>query len=118
MDRVTAAVALGSNLGDRRAHLDYAVRRLRGFLNDPRVSRYYDTIPVALEESAGIDGCTRWQSFYLVVPPLAAPALVITALFSFMTVWNEYVVAALMLQDVVPGQGTAVSRLPTNPNGD
>jgi arabinogalactan oligomer / maltooligosaccharide transport system permease protein len=61
---------------------------------------YYDTIPTALEESAGIDGCTRWQSFYLVVLPLAAPALVITALFSFMTAWNEYVVAALMLQDI------------------
>lgn len=61
---------------------------------------HYDTIPLALEESAGIDGCTRWQSFYLVVLPLAAPALVITALFSFMTAWNEYVVAALMLQDV------------------
>jgi arabinogalactan oligomer / maltooligosaccharide transport system permease protein len=61
---------------------------------------YYDTIPLALEESAGIDGCTRWQSFYLVVLPLAAPALVITALFSFMTAWNEYVVVALMLQDV------------------
>ena len=61
---------------------------------------YYDTIPHSLEEAAGIDGCTRWQSFYLVVLPLAAPALVITALFSFMTAWNEYVVAALMLQDV------------------
>lgn len=61
---------------------------------------YYDTIPLALEESAGIDGCTRWQSFYLIVLPLAAPALVITALFSFMTAWNEYVVAALMLQDM------------------
>ncbi|MGZ5022175.1 MAG: sugar ABC transporter permease [Chthoniobacterales bacterium] len=61
---------------------------------------YYDTIPQSLEEAAGIDGCSRWQSFYLVVLPLAAPALVITALFSFMTAWNEYVVAALMLQDV------------------
>jgi arabinogalactan oligomer/maltooligosaccharide transport system permease protein len=61
---------------------------------------YYDTIPLSLEEAAGIDGCTRWQSFYLVVLPLAAPAVVITALFSFMTAWNEYVVAALILQDV------------------
>ena len=61
---------------------------------------YYDTIPVSLEEAAGIDGCSRWQSFYIVVLPLAAPALVITALFSFMTAWNEYVVAALVLQDV------------------
>src|SRR5689334_3996005 len=61
---------------------------------------YYDTISLSLEEAAGIDGCSRWQSFYLVVLPLAAPALVITALFSFMTAWNEYVVAALVLQDV------------------
>ena len=60
---------------------------------------YYDTIPISLEEAAGIDGCSRWQSFYIVVLPLATPALVITALFSFMTAWNEYVVAALMLQD-------------------
>ncbi len=61
---------------------------------------YYDTIPPSLEEAAGIDGCSRWQSFYLIVLPLAKPAMVITALFSFMTAWNEYVVAALMLQDV------------------
>ncbi len=61
---------------------------------------YYDTIPASLEEAAGIDGCSRWQSFYLIVLPLAKPAMVITALFSFMTAWNEYVVAALILQDV------------------
>ncbi len=60
---------------------------------------YYDTIPLSLEEAAGIDGCTRWQSFRLVVLPLAQPAMAITALFSFMTAWNEYVVAALILQD-------------------
>ncbi len=60
---------------------------------------YYDTIPVAMEEAARIDGCTPWQTFYKVVFPLAAPALVITALFSFMTAWNEYVVANVVLQD-------------------
>ena len=60
---------------------------------------YYDTIPVALEEAARIDGCTPWQAFSKVIFPLAAPALVITALFSFMTAWNEYVVANVVLQD-------------------
>jgi arabinogalactan oligomer/maltooligosaccharide transport system permease protein len=60
---------------------------------------YYDTIPPALEEAARIDGCSPWQAFYKVVFPLAAPALVITALFSFMSAWNEYVVAAVVLQD-------------------
>lgn len=44
MDRV--AIALGSNVGDRRAHLDYAVSALRALLVNPAVSRYYDTVPV------------------------------------------------------------------------
>jgi len=60
---------------------------------------YYDTIPLSLEESARIDGCNRWQAFYKIIFPLAAPALVITALFSFMTAWSEYIVAAQVLQD-------------------
>ncbi|MFA6235134.1 MAG: sugar ABC transporter permease [Bacteroidota bacterium] len=55
---------------------------------------YYDTIPVSLEEAARIDGLGRFGSFYRVVLPLATPALVITALFSFMAAWTEYVVAA------------------------
>lgn len=60
---------------------------------------YYDTISFSLEEAARIDGSTRWGAFRKVVLPLAAPALVITALFSFMTAWAEYVVAAQVLQD-------------------
>ncbi len=48
MDRITAAVALGSNLGDRRAHLDFAVTRLRDLLEHLKVSRYYDTVPVGV----------------------------------------------------------------------
>lgn len=60
---------------------------------------YYDTIPASLEEAARIDGAGPWQSFYKVIFPLATPALVITALFSFMSAWNEYVVAAVVLQD-------------------
>jgi 2-amino-4-hydroxy-6-hydroxymethyldihydropteridine diphosphokinase len=41
-----AAVALGSNLGDRAAHLNHAVSRLRDLLHGLRVSRFYDTVPV------------------------------------------------------------------------
>lgn len=39
------------------------------------------------------------MAFYRVILPLATPALVITALFSFMTAWSEYLVAAQILQD-------------------
>jgi arabinogalactan oligomer/maltooligosaccharide transport system permease protein len=60
---------------------------------------YYDTIPYSLEEAARIDGCNQFQAFVRVILPLAAPALVITALFAFMTAWSEYLVAAQILQD-------------------
>ena len=60
---------------------------------------YYDTIPTSLEEAASIDGCSHFSAFYRVILPLAGPALVITALFSFMTAWSEYVVAAQILQE-------------------
>jgi arabinogalactan oligomer/maltooligosaccharide transport system permease protein len=60
---------------------------------------YYDTIPFSLEEAASIDGCSPFNAFRLVVLPLALPALVITALFSFMAAWSEYLVAAVVLND-------------------
>jgi 2-amino-4-hydroxy-6-hydroxymethyldihydropteridine diphosphokinase len=46
VDRV--AIALGSNLGDRRAHLDFGVARLRSLLRHVAVSRYHDTVPVGI----------------------------------------------------------------------
>ncbi|RMI13024.1 MAG: ABC transporter permease subunit [Calditrichaeota bacterium] len=60
---------------------------------------YYDTIPYSLEEAALIDGATPVYTFYRIVLPLALPALAITALFSFMTAWSEYLVAAVLIQD-------------------
>jgi 2-amino-4-hydroxy-6-hydroxymethyldihydropteridine diphosphokinase len=44
----TCAVALGSNVGDRRAHLDFAVSALRGLLANLAVSRYHETIPIGV----------------------------------------------------------------------
>ncbi len=58
---------------------------------------YYDTIPAALNEAALIDGCTPFQAYFRVTLPLSTPALVITALFSFMTGWSEFMVARVML---------------------
>jgi 2-amino-4-hydroxy-6-hydroxymethyldihydropteridine diphosphokinase len=42
------AIALGSNVGDRHAHLSYAADRLNTFLTNLRVSRWYDTAPVGV----------------------------------------------------------------------
>jgi arabinogalactan oligomer/maltooligosaccharide transport system permease protein len=60
---------------------------------------YFDTIPRELEEAATMDGAGRWTTFTRVVLPLARPALAVTALFSFMTAWNEFVLAATLIGD-------------------
>jgi arabinogalactan oligomer/maltooligosaccharide transport system permease protein len=58
---------------------------------------YFDTIPRELEEAALIDGAGRFKIFYVIILPLARPAIAVTALFSFMTAWNEYIMAATFL---------------------
>lgn len=45
---VACAISLGSNVGDRRAHLNFAVASLRGLLTNLAVSRYYETVPVGV----------------------------------------------------------------------
>ena len=60
---------------------------------------YFDTIPVELEEAALMDGASRWMTFTRIILPLARPALVVTALFSFMTAWNEFILAATFMSD-------------------
>lgn len=60
---------------------------------------YYDTIPYSLEEAAMIDGASPTYTFYRIILPLALPALSITALFSFMTAYSEYLVAVVLIQD-------------------
>ncbi|XGC80615.1 sugar ABC transporter permease [Bdellovibrio bacteriovorus] len=64
-----------------------------------QMKAYYDTIPKELEEAAVLDGCSRWKTFYKIILPVSSPALVITALFSFLASWSEYVIAAVVLQD-------------------
>jgi arabinogalactan oligomer/maltooligosaccharide transport system permease protein len=60
---------------------------------------YFDTIPRELEEAATMDGASRWVIFTRVVLPLARPAIAVTALFAFMTAWNEFILAATLMGD-------------------
>lgn len=60
---------------------------------------YFDTIPAELEEAATLDGASRWTTFTKIILPLARPALVVTGLFSFMTAWNEFILAATLIGD-------------------
>lgn len=58
---------------------------------------YFDTIPKELEEAAVIEGAGPGTIFWRIVLPLAKPAIAITALFSFMTAWNEFILAATFM---------------------
>lgn len=62
---------------------------------------YFDTIPRELEEAAIIDGASQFAIFWRIVLPLARPALAVTALFSFMTAWNEFILAATFMNEEV-----------------
>ena len=54
---------------------------------------YFRTVPIALEEAALVDGCTRLTALFRVTLPLSTPAIVVTALFSFTLSWNEFLYA-------------------------
>jgi arabinogalactan oligomer/maltooligosaccharide transport system permease protein len=57
----------------------------------------FEAIPVDLEEAAMVDGATRFQAFLKVALPAARPAIAVTALFAFMSAYNEYVLAVTLL---------------------
>jgi arabinogalactan oligomer/maltooligosaccharide transport system permease protein len=60
---------------------------------------YFDTIPADLEESAVMDGASQFTIFWRIILPLSAPAVAVTALFSFMTAWNEFILASVFMSD-------------------
>lgn len=59
----------------------------------------FEAIPVDLEEAAMVDGATRFQAFLRVALPAARPAIAVTALFAFMSAYNEYVLAVTLLSE-------------------
>ena len=59
---------------------------------------YFSTIPRDLEEAAWMEGAGRWRTLLTVFLPLAAPAMVVTAIFTFINAWNEFVIALTMLR--------------------
>jgi len=70
--------------------LPFAVWTLRGFLIG---------IPPDLEEAAMVDGSSRIGAFVRILLPLVAPGLVATSVFAFITVWNEFIFAYVLLND-------------------
>ncbi|MCC7207162.1 MAG: carbohydrate ABC transporter permease [Anaerolineae bacterium] len=57
------------------------------------LTAFFKTLPGELEQAALVDGCTPFQTFYRILLPLTAPALVTTGLLAFIAAWNEYLFA-------------------------
>ena len=68
-------------------NLPFVIWLLKGF---------FEELPAEIEESALIDGCTYWGSFVRIALPLVTPGLMVTALFSFIFAWNEFMFALLL----------------------
>lgn len=60
---------------------------------------YFRGIPEDLEDAAMIDGATRFQAFYKITLPLAKPALLAVALFTFTNAWNEFLFAFVFISN-------------------
>lgn len=59
--------------------------------------QFFMGIPVQLEESAMLDGCSRWGCFWRIILPLSKPALAVVALFHCLAVWNDLVAPLVYL---------------------
>jgi len=58
---------------------------------------FFRTLPVDLEDAAAIDGCSDFGIFWRVMMPLGAPGLITAAIFNFISIWNEYLLAMLLI---------------------
>ena len=67
---------------------------------------FFLNIPKDLDESAMVDGCTRFQAFRHVIVPVMWPGVITTGLFSFLLAYNDFAVTAVLLssenQTMVP----------------
>ena len=60
---------------------------------------FFDKMPSDLEDAARIDGCSRIQIWWHVALPLAQPAIAVIVIYNALNVWNEYILATLVLND-------------------
>ena len=75
---------------------------------------YMATLPKTVIESAKIDGATHFQTFYKLVLPMSAPALAAFAIFQFLWVWNDLLVALVFIG---PGDNEPVTMALTHLKG-
>ncbi|WP_240985963.1 carbohydrate ABC transporter permease [Acididesulfobacillus acetoxydans] len=62
---------------------------------------FFESIPMELEEAAMLDGCSQLQIFYKIILPPAVPGLGASAIFVFVRIWNEYIIALSLTSTTV-----------------
>lgn len=70
--------------------LSYCILIMRGFMKG---------IPRDIDEAAYIDGCNKWQLFYRIILPIAKPAIATLFITDFLSTWNEYLLASVIIND-------------------
>lgn len=69
---------------------------------------FFDTIPMALDESAMIDGANKWEIFTQITLPLSKPMIVYTSLMTFMAPWMDFIFAKIIMGDKVQNYTVAI----------
>jgi multiple sugar transport system permease protein len=72
--------------------LPYVIWMMRGYIEE---------VPLELEESALVDGCTRWEVLWKVVFPMVRTGLFATAVFTFVFAWNDFIFALVLTRTEV-----------------
>lgn len=70
--------------------VSFGIMILRGF---------FKGIPMAIDEAANIDGASKWQTFIRVILPIAKPAIATLLITDFLSTWNEYLLASVIIND-------------------
>jgi len=93
LDTVTGVV-----LGQLILVLPFSIWMLKG---------YFDNIPVAIDDSARIDGCNIFQRLWYIILPIGAPGIMVAGFFSFVVSWGDYLIVSVISQS----QRTATATL-------
>ncbi|MBV9171416.1 MAG: carbohydrate ABC transporter permease [Chloroflexi bacterium] len=94
---VTGVPLVGSNFGAIVLYVGFFLPMSLFILRS-----FFAAIPVDLEEQAMVDGCTRFGAFLRIALPLASPGLISTAVYVFLTAWDELVFAWVLNVQTIP----------------
>ncbi len=89
--KLTALVGLDNPVGVTILHIMFGLS-----FNVLLYTAFLRSVPMELEESARLDGCTTWQTFTRIVFPLLAPMNATVGIFAFLSSWNDFMMPSLV----------------------